>query len=111
MRNTFESSTPNTIVESYLKKFAKDGWIYPVEYSKKTSVSIIDTYSFLGEMENLGYLKGYYKHYCSHCNYSDEKLLFEVFNQLPATFTCEKCNAVDSSLISSILIYKIINQH
>lgn len=111
MRNTFTNSTPNTIVESYLTKFAKDGWIYPGEYSRKTSVSIGDTYRFLGEMEEFGYLKGYYKHFCSHCNYSDEKLLFEVFNQLPTTFTCEKCNTADSSLSNAILIYKIINQH
>lgn len=88
------------------KHYKKDMWIYPGILKRKFSLSLLEIYDFLEDLEKQGVLQSYYELYCSKCQKSMG--MVRLFNELPNTFECEICHREFSALENSFLIYMVM---
>lgn len=95
-----------TALLCFFEYYKKNMWIYPGVLKRKFSLSLLEVYGFLEELEKRGVLQGYYELYCSKCQKSMG--VVRLFNELPDTFECEICHREFSALENSFLIYMVI---
>ncbi|HBW13772.1 MAG TPA: hypothetical protein DEF30_08150 [Proteiniclasticum sp.] len=98
-------------IKNFLTQYKNKSWIYPGVIKRKFNVTIFQVYQFLSDLEEAGYVKGYYELYCGNCNkHSGINEVFETLALIPETFICESCGEETFSVNSAILIYKVLGE-
>ena len=90
----------------FFKNYRINTWVYPGVLNRKFSLSFIEIYNFLNELEKQGILQSHYELYCSNCQKTMG--IVHLFNELPESFECELCHNELDTLENTFIIYKVI---
>lgn len=91
----------------FLKNFKKSQWVYPATIKRKLNVDMKTAYLILDVLAKNGFIESRYEVICAYCD-TPSGHIYEVLNQLPETYFCEKCFRESSTFDSTVLIYKVV---
>lgn len=105
-REQFNQNVNMKEIYDFFQKYRKGMWIYPDAIKRKFSLTSVEVYNFLIELEKKKIIEGYYELYCTKC--SKSMGIVKTINEIPDFFECEICHDELLAIEHTLVIYKVI---